>query len=371
MSRYSAAEVFSHDAPARTAVLLVQLGTPAAPEAGAVRRYLKQFLWDPRVVEIPRALWWALLHGIVLNTRPKRSARKYASIWTREGSPLLVNTVKQAALVRGYLGEAGHDAEVEFAMRYGEPSIESVLRKLRERNLTRLLVLPLYPQYAASTTASALDAVFSELMRWRNPPELRTIRDFHDDPDYIEALAGQVRSSWQHDGPPERLLMSFHGLPRRSLSLGDPYHCECLATGRLLAERLGLSQADYQVTFQSRFGAAEWLQPYTDATLTRLAARGVRRVDLICPGFVSDCLETLEEIAIEARQKFIQAGGTDFRYIACLNDSPALIRALVRLIDRHLAGWPTQRAASPEASREQQAARDQRKQRAQALGAPN
>ena len=371
MRQYTASPAFSHDAATRVAVLLVQLGTPSAPEAGAVRRYLKEFLSDPRVVEIPRLAWSLILNGVVLNTRPKRSAHKYASIWTREGSPLLVNTVKQSMLVRGYLGEAGHDVDVEFAMRYGEPSVPSVLRKLRERNCAQLLVLPLYPQYAASTTASAYDAVFSELMAWRNPPELRTIKHFHDQPAYIDALADHVRAAWQHDGPPEKLLMSFHGLPRRSLMLGDPYHCECLVTGRLLAQALGLSAPDYQVTFQSRFGGAEWLQPYTSATLEQLGKQGVRRVDVVCPGFVSDCLETLEEIAIEGKRTFIESGGQDFRYIGCLNDSSGLIRALVELIGEHLCGWPSGRAASAEDGRAQQALRTKRKERARELGASN
>lgn len=351
MSSFSTAEAFDHSAPLRTGVLLLQLGTPDAPEPAALRRYLGEFLSDPRVIEIPAALWQPLLHGIILRTRPARSARKYASIWTAEGSPLMVNTVKQTALLRAWLGSGGHEIEVAFAMRYGKPSIASVLRQLRERNVRRLLLLPLYPQYSSATTATAFDEVARELAGWRNQPELRLVRDFHDDPDWLEAIAQRVRASWQHDGPPARLVMSFHGMPKRTLLAGDPYHCECLASGRLLAERLGLRREDWVVTFQSRFGRAEWLQPYTEPTLRELGRAGVRRVDVICPGFVSDCLETLEEIAMEGKQAFIESGGQDFRYIDCLNDSPSLVDALGTLALRHMAGWPTARPDAQQAAR--------------------
>ncbi|MEZ5739883.1 MAG: ferrochelatase [Burkholderiaceae bacterium] len=343
MSRFSAASAFSHAQPARTAVLLVQLGTPERPEAGPVRRYLRQFLSDPRVVEIPRAIWWPILNGAILPTRPARSARKYASIWTDKGSPLLVHTKAQASLVRGYLGNEGLDVDVAFAMRYGEPSIGATLRELREKNLTRLLVVPMYPQYAGSTTATVFDEVARELSGWRNLPELRFVRGFHDQAAYIDALAARVRQSWGNDGPPDVLLMSFHGVPRRSLLAGDPYHCECLATGRLLAEKLQLPGGRWQVSFQSRFGRAEWLQPYTEATLKDLAKAGHQRVDVVCPGFVADCLETLEEIAIEARETFLAAGGADFRYIPCLNDRPEFIRALTSLVQAQTSGWRVSR----------------------------
>jgi ferrochelatase len=328
-------------APARTAVLLVQLGTPSAPKPAAVRRYLAQFLSDPRVVEIPAALWLPILHGVILRTRPAKSAEKYASIWMPEGSPLMVNTVAQANLLRSWLEREGQDLDLAFAMRYGEPSIPSVLRTLRERNLRRLLVLPLYPQYASSTTATAIDAIAAELAQWRNQPELRTVRDFHDEPGWIEALAAHIRAQWERDGPPDRLLMSFHGIPKRSISAGDPYQRECLASGDLLAARLGLRRDQWTLTFQSRFGRAEWLQPYTEPTLRELGRAGVRRVDAVCPGFVSDCLETLEEIAMEGRQAFLESGGKEFRYLGCLNDSPAFIDALGRLTLRHLSGWET------------------------------
>jgi len=369
MNRYSSATEFQHDQPARTAVLLVQLGTPAAPTAAAVRPYLKQFLGDPRVVEIPRALWWLILNGIILNTRPRRSAKKYAAIWTPEGSPLKVYSERQATMLRGWLGEHGHEIDVALAMRYGEPSIPSVMQQLRARNVTRLLVLPLYPQYAGSTTATAIDQVTEVLRGWRNLPEVRWVRSFHDDPAYIDALATGIEHAWERDGRPERLVMSFHGVPRRTLEQGDPYHCECHATARLLAERLRLARDDYVVTFQSRFGKARWLEPYTEPTLRSLAGAGVSRVDVVCPGFVSDCLETREEIAIEAKAAFLAAGGRAFRHLPCLNDAPGLIDALAGLVERHVAGWSTGRPTGA-ALAQRDAALLERARRARDLGAP-
>ena len=369
MTRFTAAAQFDHASPERTAVLLVQLGTPDAAQPGPVRRYLREFLSDPRVVEIPRLVWWPILHGIILTTRPKKSAAKYAQIWTSEGSPLAVYTARQAAMLRGYLGERGIDVDVAWAMRYGNPSVAQVLRELRERNATRLLVVPLYPQYAASTTASAYDALWRELSTWRNLPEIRAVRDFHAFEPYVDALVERVRAAWTHDGPPDKLVMSFHGVPRRTLLLGDPYHCECLVTGRLLAQRLGLRAEQVAVTFQSRFGKAEWLQPYTDRVLDELGRQGVGRVDVVCPGFVSDCLETLEEIAIEGRETFLHAGGKDFRYIPCLNDHPAFVGALATLAQQHFGGWPVLRPAA-EASRRGEENLALRRSRAIAMGAP-
>lgn len=368
MTRYTAATRFDHAAPSRTAVLLLQLGTPDEPTPAALRRYLREFLSDRRVVEIPRVAWLPILHGIILRTRPSKSARKYASVWTDEGSPLMVHTRRQATLLRGALGARGHDVEVAFAMRYGNPSIAAVLGELRERNVTRLLALPLYPQYAGSTTATAFDALARELAGWRNLPELRNVRGFHDQDGYLDALVAGVHRAWERDGRSERLVMSFHGVPRRTLALGDPYHCECLATGRLLAERLGLRAGDWMVTFQSRFGRAEWLQPYTEPTLRELARSGVRSVDVICPGFVADCLETLEEIAVEGRQAFVESGGQTFRYIECLNESPAFIGALASLAEQHLSGWATRRLDDAAAAARAQALAE-RSRRAKALGA--
>ena len=367
MPAYGAIGRFGHDLPERTGVLLVQLGTPDAPDAASVRTYLREFLSDPRVVEIPPIVWWPILHGIILRRRPRQSAKKYASIWTPEGSPLLLHTRRQAEALQQALGQRGVDVEVAYAMRYGNPSIASVLRELRERNLARLLVVPMYPQYAGSTTATAFDAVFAELGTWRNPPELRTVKHFHDDAGYVDALARSIAARWETDGRPDRLVMSFHGVPRRTLMLGDPYHCECHVTARLLAERLGLRRDDYVVTFQSRFGRAEWLQPYTEPTLRELGRQGVGRVDVVCPGFVADCLETLEEVAIECKDAFIEAGGRDYRYIECLNASPSFVDALAGLVVRQLGGWPVGDAAPTPVARD--AALAQRRERALAMGA--
>ncbi len=359
---FLAEPAFAHGTPARTAILLVNLGTPDAPTATAVRRYLKEFLSDPRVVEIPGPLWWLILNGIILNVRPAKSAAKYAQVWETEGSPLKVHTERQTKLLRGYLGERGHaGVEVDYAMRYGNPSIASVLARLKEQHCERILVLPLYPQYAASTTATAFDAISAFFNRTRNIPELRLVKHFHDHPAYIAALADGVRKHWARHGRPDRLLMSFHGLPRYTLERGDPYHCECQKTGRLLAEALELTPGQYQLCFQSRFGRAEWLQPYTAATLAQWGKQGLRRVDVVCPGFVADCLETLEEIGIEGKTEFLNAGGKEFHSIACLNESDAWISALAQIALQHLQGWNDQ---APD-----QDALKQSQQRALALGA--
>ncbi|MEO8306123.1 MAG: ferrochelatase [Betaproteobacteria bacterium] len=346
MSDFLPEPPFKHDRPTRIGVLLANLGTPDAPTAAAVRRYLAEFLSDRRVVEIPRVVWKALLHGVVLRTRPARSAKKYAMIWTAEGSPLLLHSVKQRTLVIGYLGQRLKDlglpadfAAVEIGMRYGNPSIPSALGKLRDAGCDRILAVPMFPQYSASATASALDAVMTHAHRLRRQPGLRTIDSFHDDPGYIRALARSVNDHWVKNGRGDLLVMSFHGLPKRSLDLGDPYHCHCQKTARLLAAELGLETKQYLVTFQSRFGRAEWLTPYTLDTLVRLGKDGARRVDVVCPGFVADCLETLEEIGIECKQGFLGAGGGEFHAIACLNEHPAWIAALVDLIVSNLAGW--------------------------------
>ncbi|RZI41435.1 ferrochelatase [Herbaspirillum sp. HC18] len=331
----------AHGALARTAVVLVNLGTPDEPTPSAVRRYLKQFLSDPRMVEIPRALWWLILNGAILPFRSSKSAAKYASIWTSEGSPLLIHTKKQAALLRGYLGERGHEVTVDYAMRYGKPSLQDVLDKVKAEGCDRILILPAYPQYSATTTASIFDAVFSHYAKVRNVPELRLVKHYHDHDGYIQALKKSVLAHWEQNGRPDKLVMSFHGVPKRTLLLGDPYHCECHKTARLLAAALQLTPEQYMVTFQSRFGRAEWLQPYTAPTLEKLAKEGTRRVDVLCPGFTGDCLETLEEIAMEAKRDFLTAGGKEFHYIPCLNESPAWIAALAEVAEQHMAGWPT------------------------------
>ncbi len=324
----------------RTGILLANLGTPDDPTPAALRRYLRQFLGDPRVVEAPRWLWWLVLNLVVLPLRPRRSAALYRAIWTPEGSPLLVTTLRQAdALQRRLEDLTGRELAVEAGMRYGRPSIGDALRRLATAGCSRILVLPLYPQYSGSTTGSTFDAVVRELSRWRAVPELRTVRSYPTDPGYLDALAASISEHWQRHGRGERLLMSFHGIPARYARAGDPYPEECRRTATALAERLGLEEGTWQLTFQSRFGREPWLEPYTDATLAAWGRAGLGPVDSVCPGFAADCLETLEEMAITNRRIFEEAGGTDYRYIPALNDRPDHIEALATLVLRHLAGW--------------------------------
>lgn len=338
--KYSTEPEYAHGGQSKAGILLVNLGTPEAPTAKALRPYLRQFLSDPRVVEIPRALWWLILNGVILNTRPKKSAEKYAAIWTAEGSPLKVHTEKQAKLLKGWLSEkTASPFVVDYAMRYGEPSIPGTLARMKAAGCDRILILPAYPQYAASSTATAFDAAFDWLKTARNQPALRTVKHYHDHPAYIQALAANIRDYWQMHGRPDVLVMSFHGVPRYTLDKGDPYHCECQKTGRLLAEALGLDAKQVRLTFQSRFGRAEWLQPYTDRTLAALGREGVGRVDVVAPGFTADCLETLEELAMEGRASFLQAGGKAFRYIPALNAHPRWIDALGQIALENLGGW--------------------------------
>jgi ferrochelatase len=319
----------------RTAVLLANLGTPDAPTARAVRRYLAQFLHDPRVVELSRWLWCPLLHGVILPLRSGKVARKYAAIWRPDGSPLLALSRLLAARVATALPEA----EVVLAMRYGAPPIPDVLRDLAARGVERLLVLPLYPQYSASTSASVLDAVARELATWRRVPALRFVADYHDDAGWLDALAASVQAHWAAHGRGERLLMSFHGLPEVMVQRGDPYARQCEAGARALAARLGLADDAWQLTYQSRFGRQQWLQPATSATLAALGAAGCKRVDVVCPGFAVDCLETLEEISIENAAVFTGAGGEALRYVPALNDAPAHAQALAAIARRELQGW--------------------------------
>ncbi|WP_084455154.1 ferrochelatase [Comamonas composti] len=325
----------------RTAVLICNLGTPDAPTPQAVRRYLAQFLSDARVVEIPRLVWWPILNGIILPTRPAKSAAKYATIWDKElGSPLLHWSARQALLLRDQLMKTGHDVLVRHAMRYGNPSIASELDALKAEGATRILILPLYPQYSGTTTASVFDAVYAWARTQRHVPELRFVNRYHDDAGYIEALAQRIEAHWHSHGRAEQLVMSFHGVPERTATLGDPYYFEARQTSERLAQRLGLASEQYLLTFQSRFGKAKWLEPYTEPSLIAMARRGVKSVDVVCPGFSSDCLETLEEINQEVRAAFMGAGGQRFEYIACLNDDAPWIAALSRLTLQHLQGWP-------------------------------
>lgn len=321
----------------RAAILLANLGTPEAPTAPALRRYLAEFLGDRRVVDLPRWLWWPILHGFILRTRPAQSARKYEKIWMAEGSPLKVHTERQAKLLRGLFGLAGdQETIVAWAMRYGEPAIGPALDRLAAQGAEPIVVVPLYPQYAGSTTASVYDAVSAWRKGRRKPPRLIPIRDYGDHPGYIGALAASVREHWQVHGRPDKLVMSFHGIPKRAVEQGDPYADQCRRSAELLAEALRLEADAWQMTFQSRFGRAEWLQPYTQPTLEALARSGTKRVDVMCPGFATDCLETLEEIGMECRDAFLAAGGAEFRYIHCLNERPDWIAALAAIVREQL-----------------------------------
>ena len=350
---------FDHGTAPTTAVLFCNLGTPDAATPVAVRRFLAEFLGDPRVVEIPRLLWMLILHGIILRVRPAKSAAKYATIWKPEGSPLKIWTEKQALLLQGWLGQRGHHVKVFHAMRYGATSIASQLDMLKTQGVTRVLILPAYPQYSATTTATVFDAVYAWAAQTRLIPELRFINHYHDDAGYINALANSVKKNWLVNGHPDKsyqLVMSFHGVPERTLHLGDPYHCECHKTARLLGQALGLSKDQYKVTFQSRLGRAKWLEPYTEPTLIAMGKAGVARVDVICPGFNCDGLETLEEIDLEGRAAFLTSGGKTFHYIPCLNDNNDWITALCNITTQHLSGWPTQTAPDEAALAESQAA---------------
>ena len=330
---------YRHGSIASTGILLVNLGTPEAPTTAAVRRYLAEFLSDPRVVEIPRLLWWLLLHFLVLPLRPRKSAQAYAKIWLPEGSPLLVYSNRLSQSVSQVLRDEHQNPVVMLAMRYGQPSIKEVLDKMREKSVQRLLLLPLFPQYSATTTAAAFDEVARILSTWRWQPELRYINHYHKNPFYISACAEQINSFREQHGRGDLLVFSFHGLPERNLLEGDPYHCQCYATARLIAQALSLNEHEYKLCFQSRFGPAKWLQPYTEQTLCELAQQGVRSVDVFCPGFSVDCLETLEEIAIRGRDVFEQAGGSQLHYIPALNDSQSHVESIKKLILSNIEGW--------------------------------
>ncbi len=367
MSYYNPEPPHTHGNRLKVGILLANLGTPDAPAGAALRPYLRQFLSDTRVVEIPRAIWWLILNGIILNFRPKKSAAKYAQIWTNDGSPLLVHAQKQAQLLRGYLAQKIKSPfAVELGMSYGNPSIQSAIDKLRAQHCDRILVFPLYPQYAASSTASAMDAVFHVLLKTRNQPAIRSIRHYHDHPAYIAALEKSVRKHWEiNSGNPSKLVMSFHGVPTFHLAKGDPYHCECHKTARLLAEALGLSKDEFTVAFQSRFGKQEWLKPYLANTLAELGKAKTKRVDVICPGFSSDCLETLEEIAMEGKHIFTINGGGEYHYIPALNEDDAWIHAMTTIALENLQGWVSPEWDAVQAKKDA----EMTKLRAQALGA--
>ena len=341
MPTYQSTPEFEHGSSGSTGVLLVNLGTPDAPTTPAVRRFLKEFLSDPRVVEYPRLLWWLILNGIILRVRPSRSAEAYRKIWTDDGSPLMLNSKKLADGVREQLEQrAPGEYHVELGMTYGEPSIGSAIDKLQAAGAWRLLVLPFYPQYSGTTTASVFDAVTDKLQTMRWVPETRFINQYHDEPGYIRALAASMQDYWQQNGRGDHLLFSFHGVPRYTLDKGDPYHCQCQKTGRLVAEALGLADDQWTLSFQSRVGREEWLRPYTDETVVKLAGEGIGRLDVACPGFATDCLETLEEIAMQNAEFFSDAGGEALRYIPALNARSDHVDCMTTLIGQHTSGWP-------------------------------
>jgi len=341
MPKFVGEENYLHGSDDAVGILIANLGTPDAPNASALRRYLAEFLWDPRVVEIPRPLWWLILNGFVLTTRPAKSAQAYQRVWTDEGSPLLRISKKQAAALEIKLKTLfSGPVNIELAMRYGNPSIASALEKLREKKSRRILVLPLYPQYSATTTATVFDEVTRVLRKWRWIPEMRFVNQYHDDSAYIDCLTNSIKEAWQDRPQPEKLMFSFHGMPKQFLLAGDPYHCYCQNTARLVAEKLNLNKDQWILSFQSLFGKAEWLKPYTQTTLQQWGQAGVKSVDVICPGFSADCLETLEEIAILNKEFFVAAGGKSLNYIDALNVRTDHIDMLANVVMRHSQGWP-------------------------------
>ena len=331
-----------HTTPFKTGVLIVNLGTPDAPTPRAVRRYLDEFLSDPRVIDKPRWLWWLILHGIILRLRPYKAAHAYQQIWTKQGSPLLTISQKQASKLQDLLNKKYSHVSVALGMSYGSPSIKTALESLQKENVNNVVILPMYPQYSATTTASVFDAVAHVLKKWRFLPGIEFISHYHDKPQYIKALADSIRATWKEKGQAEKLLLSFHGLPKSYLAAGDPYFCECQKTGRLLATELELNDSQWMLTFQSRMGVEEWLTPYTDKTLLLLAKQGVKDIQVACPGFPADCLETLEEINMQNRDVFLSAGGDSYRYIPALNDTDGHINMIASLVEPQIDLWQQQ-----------------------------
>lgn len=370
MSRFAAEPAYEHGTPETLGVLLVNLGTPAAPTASAVRRYLKQFLSDPRVVELPRPLWWLILNGYILRTRPARTAAAYRKVWTDRGSPLLLHCQDIAAGVAGQLSaRLSGGVHVELAMSYGEPSIAAALDRLHQQYARRIVVLPLYPQYSNSTTGSVFADVSRSLARRRWVPELRFVNHYHDAGGYIAALAASIRDFRDREGAGQHLLFSFHGLPQRMLTDGDPYHCQCQKTVRLVAGALELDNSDWTLGFQSRVGREPWLQPYTDALLREWGEAKRGDIDVVCPGFAADCLETLEEIALQNAELYATAGGGRLRYIPALNARDDHVAFLSRLVEKHVAGWPE--ASTDWSTSEAASELDRSRRRARKMGAEN
>ena len=339
MNTFIGEKNYEHGSSDRTGILLTNLGTPDEPTAKAVKPYLKQFLSDPRVIEIPQFIWQIILRGVILQIRPKRSAKIYSNIWTKDGSPLLIIANKQLKLVKEELKNVYPNAVIELAMRYGNPSIDSALKKLQKKQVRRLLVLPLYPQYCAATTASTFDTVTNVLQKWRWIPELRFINQYFEEESYIKALANSIDEFWKKNGKPRKTIFSYHGIPKNYHIKGDPYHCYCLKTTRLVKEYMNLKDDEVITTFQSRFGRQEWLQPYTSQILMELPKKGIKNIHIISPGFSADCLETLEELEVENREYFLKAGGKEYKYIPCLNDNPMHISMITGLIYKHTQGW--------------------------------
>ena len=361
MPTYQTTPKFEHGLPESTGILLVNLGTPDAPTTGAVRRFLRQFLSDPRVVEYPRLIWWLILNLVILVIRPSRSAAAYRKVWTDKGSPLMIHSMAITDKLREQLTSSSEaPVSVELGMTYGEPSIDTAINKLLASGARRIVTLPLYPQYSGTTTASVFDAVVRTLGKLRWIPESRFINNYHDEAGYIDALAATIRESWESNGRGDKLLMSFHGVPKSTLINGDPYHCHCQKTARLLAGKLELSDDEWLISFQSRVGREKWLAPYTDETIKELGHQGLSRIDVICPGFSADCLETLEEIAMQNAEFFSEAGGGSLHYIPSLNSRDDHVRFLAGLLRKHTTGW--ERVVDASSLRESS-------QRARALGA--
>ena len=330
----------SEPGKSRIGVVITNLGTPDAPEPGAVRRYLKQFLSDPRIVEMPRLLWWLILHVVILNIRPRRSAANYKKIWMEGGSPLLVHTRNLSNSLATKLQQRfGKELIVDFAMRYGSPAIGDVLESQLQRGVTKILVLPLYPQYSCTTTGSTFDAIAANFSQRRSLPELHFVNNYYSHPAFILALANRIKRHWQQYGRADKLIFSYHGEPKRYVDNGDPYGAQCEETTRLVAQLLALEESQFMTAYQSRFGREEWLRPYLDETLKSFPGEGIKSVQIICPGFAVDCLETLDEIAMENRDYFLQAGGERYEYIPCLNSDDEHIEALASLISEQISGW--------------------------------
>ena len=340
MVKYIGEKDYEHGSKEKIGVLITNLGTPDAPNKKELKVYLNQFLSDPRVIELPKILWQILLKLVILQIRPSKSAEAYKQIWTDKGSPLLDIANRQLNKIQSSFSSKNENIVFEVGMRYGNPSIPDALLKLQKKQVRRLLVLPMYPQYCAATTGSTFDEVTNVLQKWRWIPEMRFINQYFEEKNYIEALSNSIKSFWKKTSKPQKIIFSYHGIPKRYLTNGDPYHCFCLKTTRLVKEQMGLSDDEIMTTFQSRFGREEWLKPYTSETLKELPKQGIKNIHIISPGFSSDCLETLEELEEENKEYFMESGGENYHYIPCLNDHDDHIDVFVNLIKKHIQGWP-------------------------------